>query len=207
MATQRRAQSNRSGDARDALLKATQQLIDSGGLAAATSRSIAETADQNLAAITYYFGSKDHLVHEALIETAATLIQPVIETLQGDEDPSAKLGNSLQLLQRLLSGNQNQLSGYVHALASATYEPLVRESLQSLHDTITAAITKVLQTQRDQGAIPEWADPESMADLFVTLAKGVAVSSATGSSDDRVATLGQQFATLLVAARSEPKTL
>lgn len=73
---------------RERLLAAAGTLIAQEGTAAATSRAISARAGENLAAITYYFGSKDELVSEALIRHARTLIEPVVTELTSDRPSS-----------------------------------------------------------------------------------------------------------------------
>jgi len=58
------------------LLDATVELVGTGGPQTATSRGIASAAGENLAAITYYFGSKEELLAEAMAATARQLTSP-----------------------------------------------------------------------------------------------------------------------------------
>ncbi|NUP13589.1 MAG: TetR family transcriptional regulator [Polyangiaceae bacterium] len=53
-------------DARQKLVAVTLELVESQGLGGVTVRAIAEAAGVNIAAISYYFGSKDALVEAAL---------------------------------------------------------------------------------------------------------------------------------------------
>src|SRR5262245_7221419 len=66
--SQRRSKGQRDHGVRDRLVDATRACVRARGVADTSSRLIAETADANLGAITYYFGSKDELVAAALAE-------------------------------------------------------------------------------------------------------------------------------------------
>ena len=87
---------------RGRLIEATQQLLANGGVAALTSRSIASTADANLASITYYFGSKAQLVTESIL-----------------------------LLRRILSDHRDDLSAYLQIIAIAPTSPSISDVPQS----------------------------------------------------------------------------
>jgi AcrR family transcriptional regulator len=78
----RPARRDHSG-ARDRLLQATRQCVRDRGLTGTSSRTITDAAGVNLAAITYYFGSKDDLVSAALADELRDWIQPALEQLTG----------------------------------------------------------------------------------------------------------------------------
>lgn len=202
MNTQRRASAVQGSDARRNLVAATQALLQQGGVQAATSRAIADTADENLGSITYYFGSKDKLVHLALTEMAAELIQPVIDVLQAATVPLTKLAAAATTLQTILNSNRQQLGGYVQALAHATHESAVAEQIQGLHNTITATLTAELTTQKQACLIPDWVEPEGMAQLLIAIANGVAIAEATqpDSKGQTAGNVSQQLLALLTAA-------
>ncbi|MDD9372426.1 MAG: TetR family transcriptional regulator, partial [Acidimicrobiales bacterium] len=99
---QRRATTPDSSEVRDRLVEAAGELIAERGVNAATSRAITERAGENLASITYYFGSKDILVSEALVREARALLHPVVHLLGGDGEPAGKLVAAVQLLTRIV---------------------------------------------------------------------------------------------------------
>lgn len=59
----------REKDVRQRIIEATIEVIEKRGIASLTVRSIARTAGVNIAAINYYFGSKDQLLDAALLLT------------------------------------------------------------------------------------------------------------------------------------------
>ena len=57
----------RGEERRHAILRATLAVAGRGGIPAVTHRSVAEEAGVPLGSLTYYFGSKDDLLREALL--------------------------------------------------------------------------------------------------------------------------------------------
>ncbi len=99
--SQRRSSSEDSAT-RDRLLAATTNLIARDGIAAATSRRITDEAGVNLAAITYWFGSKENLVDAALRDQVAALVEPALTILEGDGDPDVLVTESTMSLLHVL---------------------------------------------------------------------------------------------------------
>jgi AcrR family transcriptional regulator len=75
---------------RQAILLATIDCIEEHGLEQLTTRMIAEKADANIAAINYYFRTKDQLVEEALQMTITHMLEDVMATLQDESLPFRK---------------------------------------------------------------------------------------------------------------------
>jgi AcrR family transcriptional regulator len=89
---QRRAAGSADSQVKECLVEAAQALIAEGGVEALTSRAITGRAGQNLGSITYYFGSKEALVTEAMARTARQLVAPVLNVLTDPHpDPVARL--------------------------------------------------------------------------------------------------------------------
>src|SRR2546430_17680286 len=57
-----------SGKNHQALMEAAIRCLGQRGYARTTSRDLAAVAGANLAAITYHYGSKEELLHQALVE-------------------------------------------------------------------------------------------------------------------------------------------
>ena len=119
---QRRAVGERDTGVRERLLAAAATLIADEGAAAATSRAISTRAGENLAAITYYFGSKDELVSEALIRQARALVEPVVAELMSNRPQLEDLARAVDMLTTLLDERRDQLVGYLACLARAPHQ-------------------------------------------------------------------------------------
>ena len=102
---------SRRGEAsRRALIKAGIELFGRRGLEGATTRAIASASGQNIAAIGYYFGSKDGLylaVAQHLLESTFGYLLPLIERTeallsQGQAKPAQLLDALLELCRALV---------------------------------------------------------------------------------------------------------
>jgi AcrR family transcriptional regulator len=98
MTGQRRSKGHLDTGARERLLVAARRCVRDRGVDRTSSRAIAETAGENLAAITYYFGSKDDLVAAALAEELREWLRPALERLARDDDPAMQLLDAMSIL-------------------------------------------------------------------------------------------------------------
>lgn len=199
---QRRAATLTKASVRVDLVTAAQRLLMADGPEGLTSRSIADEAEANLASITYYFGSKDQLVAEAMIAVARDLIEPVVAQLSNsDGDPVTNLLTTAQLLYRVLAENRDQLPGYVHALAAASNDDRIGDGIQKLHHCLRVVLAESIAGQRELGLLPAWVDPEAMAQLILAVGNGVVIAKVTDPDRTDEVAIGTQFAQLLIAAR------
>jgi AcrR family transcriptional regulator len=200
---QRRATGDREGGVRDRLVDAAGSLIAERGSSAATSRAISERAGENLGSITYYFGSKDALVAEALIRQARGLLQPVLDELAGDRPPAEKLLAAVQALTAIVAERRDQLPGYLECLAQGPHHEGLATALQALSRDLRRQLAADMARQRDAGQIPGWVDPPAMASLIVALATGVVAEVVVDPDGTDPEAIGSQFAALLLAARDQ----
>ncbi len=185
------------------MLDATIGVLDTAGPEAATSRAIADAAGENLASITYYFGSKRELVNEAMVTVTRRLIQPAVaEFVDDGRDSIAKLLGAVQQLYRILNEHETLLGPYTHSLAAATTDAAIAAEVRSLHRELASVLAAAIVAQKHQGLLPDWVQPDSMAQLIVSLVNGVAVSIAIDPDATDPTALGSQFAQLLLAVRA-----
>ena len=78
------------------ILDATLKLIGTNGIHHTTCRKIAAMADVNLAAINYYFGSKDTVINEALKTFTRTLMSSFAYLDELDVAPEERIRNFLR---------------------------------------------------------------------------------------------------------------
>lgn len=201
---QRRAKGTVEGSGvRARLLDATIRLLDTAGPAAATSRAIADAAGQNLASITYYFGSKRDLVDEAMVTAARRLIQPVVAEFADDgRDGITKLLGAVQQLYRILDEHASLLGPYIHSLAAAATNEAIATEVRSLHRELSSVLAAEIVAQQQHGLLPDWVQADSMAQLIVSLVNGVAVSIEIDPDGTQPTAVGSQFTQLLLAVRA-----
>lgn len=196
---QRRAGGKRDTGVRERLLAAAGTLIAQEGTAAATSRAISARAGENLAAITYYFGSKDELVSEALIRQARTLIEPVVTELTSDRPQLKKLARAVDMLTTLFGDHRDQLAGYLSCLAQSAHQARLGAAVRGLSRELRRRLAEEMRSQQSRGLVPEWVQPEAMAALIVALVNGVVAGAVVDPEQSDPRAIGQQFAGLLVA--------
>jgi AcrR family transcriptional regulator len=185
------------------LIKAAGELIAERGVSAATSRAITERAGENLASITYYFGSKEILVSEALVREARALLHPVVDLLGGDGEPAGKLSAAVQLLTGIVQERADRLAAYVDCLAQAARHDQVAAEVRGLLGELQRHLADEMTRQRVDGLIPDWVDPSAMAALIIALANGVVTGMVVDPDGTDPAAIGQQFAALLLSARTQ----
>lgn len=203
---QRRAKSE-GADARTQLLDATTQLLSNAGATKLTSRSIAEAANVNLGAITYYFGSKQNLLDEAMLNLARTLLEPVLEELESDTEPIPKLLRSVQLLNSILAENDTVVGAYLRTVTDAATGGRLRSPLGELMTNVESLLAKEMTAQKDAAGLPDWVDPTAMAQLIVAVVHGTLLSSSLSGERIDPARIASQFAQLLLAVRTDTPSL
>lgn len=201
--SQRRASSSTTSGTRVKLLDAAAAIIATDGAAAATSRAIVDGAGENLGAITYYFGSKQNLMAEVHARAAHDLIQPVLTTLRSGRPPLERLLEAVQQLNKILQDNRSRLVGYTQTIAPATHDPAVGDSLRALYKELREALADDISDQKQTSLVPDWVEPNAMADLIVAVANGIAIAAATDPEQTNPAATSAQFAQLLLAARPD----
>ncbi len=203
--SQRRSAGDGDAPVRKRLIAATVHLLRTAGAGAVTSRAVADKAGENLGSITYYFGSKDELVNEAMIAVAEDLIRPVItEMTKPDVEPTTALMVGVQMLHKVLADNRQQIPAYLHSLAAGSTDPALAESMVQLHQSLTGALATLIEAYRADGVAPEWVDPVAMAQVVTAVVHGVALSvaieEAAGHSETDPTKVAAQFGQLLLGA-------
>ncbi|MGZ6949713.1 MAG: TetR/AcrR family transcriptional regulator, partial [Ilumatobacteraceae bacterium] len=184
------------------LIEATQRLLAKGGAHALTSRAIASAADANLASITYYFGSKERLVTESMIATARELLAPVVTTLSSNAEPTARMIESVVLLNRILGEHRDDLAPYLQVLAASPTNPSIAVAIQALHRDMAQLLAEQISVQQAAGQLPSWVSPTAMAQLIVAVVHGTLLASVVDPGHADEAAIGEQFAQLLLGART-----
>ena len=186
-------------NSRQRLLTAARDCLGRNGLAATTSRHIAGAADANLAAITYYFGSKDELVAAALLEGLREWLTPTIEVLAGDGDPAERTLAAIQTLTATFEDRRAEAAVYLEALLQASrMEPLQR-GLLGLWADLRRLLADQMEDMQSAGTLPRWVEPETMASLLIAVANGLVLQVTLDAEGPPLAAMAGQFAALLLA--------
>lgn len=198
--SQRRSSSEDSAT-RDRLLTATANLIARDGIAAATSRRITDEAGVNLAAITYWFGSKRNLVDAALRGQVAALVEPALAILEHDGDPVTRMAAAVRYLLSTFAERQGQSAAYLTALLEVTRHSDPADPTRAVVARVRERLAAVNAELVASGAVPAWVDPDAMAALIIAAGHGIALQSTLDPDGPTVESQAAQLAGLLIAAR------
>jgi AcrR family transcriptional regulator len=197
---QRRATGD-GGDVRRRLLDATTTIVAADGVSAATSRRISDAAEVNLAAITYYFGSKRALVSAALVAEVERLAEPAVAALESDGDEVGRLLDAVQLLLAAFAHERERAPAYLEALVDAAHGKTGAAATRDLVARLRDRVAAVVASLQAGGDVPSWVDPASMASLIVSTANGIVLQTTIDPDGPGAAEQAAQFAQLLLAAR------
>lgn len=201
---QRRASRPSDSETRLALLAAGRDCVREHGLAKTTSRLIAGAAGVNLGSITYYFGSKEALLAEALFGELSTRITPVMATLEGDDPAPNRLLSAVQELIAEFESSAQDVPVYLNALLLSTEPGPLADRAQALLSDLHERLASVIARLKADGVIAAWVQPDAMASLLLAAGNGVALQTQLDPEGPTAAEIAGQLAGLLLAASAGP---
>jgi AcrR family transcriptional regulator len=183
-------------------VEAAQACLRSRGLAHTSSRAIADAAGANLGAITYYFGSKEHLVAAALAEELRSWTQPVLDLLADAGDPATRLLEAVNTLNETFDEQRYRAPGLLEVFVHAARDPDTSNPIAHIWGELRTRLTTVITELRSSGAVPGWVAPNGMAALILAVGAGTVVSTTVDPDGGDHRAIATQFASLLLAAGS-----
>ena len=201
---QRRAKDRRDTGARDRLIDAARRCVQARGLAATSSRGIAELADANLGSITYYFGSKDNLVAAALAKELQEWIQPAVDRLRAPDPPAVRLLGAVELLSATFDTQRGRAPAALEVFVHATRDEIRPSPVARTWSDLREQLAGVVAELRDGGTVPVWVDPHAMAALIMAVAAGTVVGAAVEPTADDHRDIAAEFVKLLLAVAASP---
>lgn len=106
---------------REKIILAVIHCLEKEGINSLTTRSIAKEADVNIAAINYYFGTKEKLIDEALRHAMNNALGDSGEIMARSEDPYFNLYTILSLF-------QTGMLRYPGLMKALFYDPFIQEN-------------------------------------------------------------------------------
>ncbi len=197
---QRRANPTSSATTRDSLVHATRECVRRSGIAGTTSRQIAATADVNLGSITYYFGSKDALVAEALFGELEGRLAAVLDALDSEQPAATRLLNAVQQVVVEFEQSADDVPVYLNALMLGTEEGPMAERAAELLADVRTRLAHVIEILVAEGVVSNWVSPDAMAALIIAAANGMALQTRLEPQGADMASMAGQLAGLLLAA-------
>lgn len=139
-----------SDSTRTRLLEAAGEIFADHGFSATTIQMISQRADANIAAVNYYFGSKENLYHEVLAygrELSGDAAQSMDESPAGDTPKIALEKFIRQYLNRLLNPNRpewyNRLIAREIAEPSSALGDLIRIKIVPMREHLTSIVRRL----------------------------------------------------------------
>jgi AcrR family transcriptional regulator len=200
---QRRSKARRDTGTRDRLVSAARTCLRVHGRDRASSRIIADAAHANLAAITYYFGSKDDLLAAALADELAEWTAPALDALAAPTDPVTRLLDAVAILDAAFEQARDRVPALLEVFVHAARDEHADGPVAGTWATLRTRLAGVIAELRDSGTAPSWVDPVAMASLILTVVAGTVVATAVDPAGTDHRAIAAQFAALLLAARGE----
>ncbi len=194
----------REGNTRERLVAAAWECVRKHGTVGATSRAVTTAAGANLGAITYYFGSKDALVAEAVGGAIEALLAPALHALQDEaRDPVGRLLGAVTQLQLAYEQSDEDAPAYLEVLIQSRRHPELQQRVSRILAEIRAILSKQMAELKTHGFLPDWVQPEPMAGLLLAVAQGVVLQTAIDAAGPNHTSMADQFAQLLLASRAD----
>jgi AcrR family transcriptional regulator len=160
---------------RAALLEGAIKCIQEKGYTRTTTRDIVAAAGSHLPSINYYFGSKDALMDEALVESArrwlVLLTSVAAET--STHDPWEWLRAVGAQLLRASDENRPLLVAFLEARAQAERSEELRRRLAQEIEDFRVAIIRLAEPLLPPETVADRSVPEGFASLLLALADGL----------------------------------
>jgi AcrR family transcriptional regulator len=199
---QRRSKDRRDTGTRQRLISAAKECLRIHGVAQTSSRLIADTAGANLGAITYYFGSKDHLVAVTLADELRDWTKPVLDLLTSASDPAAGLLAAVSTLNTTFEEQRDRAPGLLEVFVHAARDLDTRDPVTRIWTHLRHRLAAVIDELRTRGAVPQWVAPDAMAALILAVGAGTIVSTTLDPDGVDHRDIATQFASLLLAAQT-----
>ncbi|MEV6277526.1 TetR/AcrR family transcriptional regulator [Nocardia sp. NPDC051832] len=140
---------------REDLLAAAKQCLADRGYARTTVRDIVAASGTNLAAINYHFGTRDKLLTQAMMESSATAVQQILDSLPtGDPaDPTARLNTFLTRLTTSFTEQPALWSANVESFPQALHDPELRAELGAAQERARRELSQLFGPASDDNAV------------------------------------------------------
>jgi AcrR family transcriptional regulator len=186
------------------LREAAWTIVSQEGLRSATSRRITEMAGANLAAITYYYGSKDALVGDALVDQLRQWTAPLTDAFADQTtDADERVAAAIQTMLQAFATRRQEVIAILRALMTNDDLPGVGEAVTRWLHEFRAVVSAVMANHQARGLIPPEVDPEAMAGVFTAFGVGVITQAAVDLSPPDTGSVISQFLLLLQRPPSE----
>ena len=156
-----------NGDRRQAILNAAISVIARSGVRGFRVEQVAEEADVAVSLLYYYFRNRNGLVQAAL-EQANERAKAMVKAGE-----SGRRAVERTLLAELDAGSRNTSAVWGEVVASAVFEPGLRDGLRVAAEAWTRLIANAIEAGRNDGSISRDVDALASAERLVALVEGL----------------------------------
>ncbi len=206
-------------DHRERLLEAAIGELQERGYARTTTRGIVAAADSHLPAVNYYFGSKETLLHEAIVEALRRWAETTMKTAgEPAADPSERLARGIAQFLSTLEDDRPYVVAALEAFAQAERSEELRGRLAGAYADFRAIVARSVEREagsashRELGVAAEpSAGPLALASVLIALFDGLAIQwlldpEAAPDAEQVIGALGALAGAVAPAARdAEPR--
>jgi AcrR family transcriptional regulator len=172
---------------RQQILDAAARVISDRGLGDARIADIASAASTSTGLILYYFGSKDHLLSEALAAAEDRFYLHIFRAVSTLEDPRQQLvelvAGSCPGTPRAHDGVDAEWRLWVELWARALHDPDVARRRAALDRRWRSTIADVVRTGQHRDVFATDVDPHDFALEFAALMDGLALQVALDDTE------------------------
>lgn len=162
---------------RDRLLEAAISLLQRVGYARATTRAIVAEADAHLPAVNYFFGSKEHLLQEAVVEALRRWGQTtmVVTNDPASRSPREQLARSLGRFYSTLEADRSYIVAAVEAFAQAERDEELRAKLADAYDDFRDVVATSVESAAGRPDATPQLDTLILSSVLIALFDGLAI--------------------------------
>lgn len=188
---------------RERLVEAALRLLQERGYARTTTRQIVAAANSHLPAVNYYFGSKERLLDEAIVEALRRWAQStmVVADEPGPVDPRERLRRSVGRFFATLEADRPYAVAALEAFAQAERSDELRDRLADAYREFREVVGRSVERAAGRPEGPPESDAMAVSSILIALFDGLAIQwlldPEHAPSDEDVVnaltTLGQVF--------------
>lgn len=164
-------------DTRERLVEAAIELLVERGYARTTTRQIVAAADSHLPAVNYYFGSKERLLEEAVVEALRRWAQTTMAVADepGPLDPGERLRRSIERFFATLEADRPYVVAALEAFAQAERSDALRERLAEAYQEFRDVVASSVDRAAGRAGGPAGPDVLGVSSLLIALFDGLAI--------------------------------
>ncbi len=164
-------------DTRERLVEAAIELLVERGYARTTTRQIVAAADSHLPAVNYYFGSKERLLEEAVVEALRRWAQTTMAVADepGPRDPGERLRRSIERFFATLEADRPYVVAALEAFAQAERSDALRERLAEAYQEFRDVVASSVDRAAGRAGGPAGPDVLGVSSLLIALFDGLAI--------------------------------